>query len=83
MQGYVHNDVKPDNIMFRRNGDRFDAVLIDLGFVSKVSELTSGGTSKFMTPTRKRTYKAAANEDIYSLGLTTLSLYFGVGSIMG
>ncbi|KAI3642288.1 hypothetical protein MP228_011843 [Amoeboaphelidium protococcarum] len=83
LQGYVHNDVKPDNIMFRRNGDRFDAVLIDLGFVSKVSELTSGGTSKFMTLTRKRTYKAAANEDIYSLGLTTLSFYFGVGSIMG
>ncbi|KAI3647537.1 hypothetical protein MP228_007758 [Amoeboaphelidium protococcarum] len=83
LQGYVHNDVKPDNIMFRPNGNRFDAVLIDLGLVSKASELTSGGTFKFMTPTRRRTYKAAINEDIFSLGLTTLSLYFGVDSIDG
>ncbi|KAI3641474.1 hypothetical protein MIR68_000604 [Amoeboaphelidium protococcarum] len=83
LQDYVHNDVKPENIMFRLNGDRFDAVLIDLGLVSKVSELSNGGTLQFMTPARERTLQAAANEDIFSLGLTTLSLYFGVQSIMG
>lgn len=80
--GYVHGDVKPDNIFLTHTGD---AKLIDLGFArplrhdrSTAEKSLTTGTAEYMAPeviTGDRAHPKA--QDIYSLGITLFRMIAG------
>ena len=54
-QGYVHNDLKPDNILFRNKlevGKPYTPVLIDFGIAARMKRLQDAGSVHYMAPER-------------------------------
>ncbi len=87
--GFVHRDIKPDNIMLPQSGtqDISDAKIIDFGLVGKhhgpvdVDTLTSPGTLigsvNYMAPEAFRGEPANRSLDIYSVGCVLFELLSG------
>ncbi len=80
-RGFIHRDIKPDNIMFRADGT---VVVADFGIVKALrsgSNLTktgmSVGTPKYMSPEQIRARKVDARSDIYSLGIVFFEMLTG------
>ncbi len=79
--GVVHRDVKPENILFRRDGA---AVLTDFGIAKSthsVQQLTAAGVSigtpYYMSPEQIRGRELDGRADIYSLGIVLFEMLTG------
>ena len=79
--GYVHRDIKPDNIMFDEHGQ---ALVTDFGIAKAVSgsKLTGTGmaigTPHYMSPEQARAQALDGRSDIYSLGVVAYQCLCGL-----
>ncbi|MCP4219117.1 MAG: serine/threonine protein kinase [bacterium] len=80
-RGFIHRDVKSDNIMFRRDGT---VVLVDFGIARAIESNTNLtgtgagiGTPHYMSPEQCRGEKIDGRSDIYSLGVLLYELLTG------
>jgi len=86
-RGFIHRDIKPDNIMFRRDGT---PVILDFG-IARVLESTtqltrsgmSMGTPRYMSPEQLNAKRADGRSDIYSLGVVLYEMLSGAPPFKG
>jgi len=86
-KGFIHRDIKPDNIMFRRDGT---PVVLDFG-IARVLESTtqltrsgmSMGTPRYMSPEQLNAKRADGRSDIYSLGVVLYEMLCGAPPFKG
>lgn len=81
-RGFIHRDIKPDNIMFRHDGT---PVLVDFGIAKAVGATTkltrtgmSIGTPHYMSPEQIRGQEIDGRADFYSLGIVLYEMLIGV-----
>ena len=80
-QGFVHGDVKPENILFDANGN---AKLVDFGLASMQKETDEiWGTPYYISPEKVKKEPIDFRADIYSLGGTLYHALTGVAPFDG
>lgn len=96
-RGFAHNDIKPDNILFRyplRTGDRLEAVLIDFGVSTKLIRHQTDGSVVYMAPERLQESRCPsppemaagrdlAKGDVWSLGILFYRMLAGREPFLG
>lgn len=80
-RGYIHRDVKPDNIMFRPDGT---PALLDFGIarvIESTTQLTRSGmamgTPRYMSPEQLNAKRVDGRSDVYSLGVVLYEMLSG------
>jgi serine/threonine protein kinase len=80
-EGFIHRDIKPDNIIFRKDNT---PVLVDFGIARPMdadTHLTASGmiigTPHYMSPEQCKGEKIDAQTDIYSLGIVLYEMLTG------
>ena len=80
-EGVIHRDVKPANIMIRKDGHPF---ILDFGIAREVQETMtmvtgrlSSGTLMYMSPEQVRGLAPTASQDLYSLAAVTYECLVG------
>ncbi len=80
-EGIIHRDIKPDNILFRKDNT---PVLVDFGIARALDtdlHLTTAGmiigTPHYMSPEQCRGEKIDGQSDIYSLGIVLFEMLTG------
>ncbi len=80
-KGFVHRDIKPDNIMFRSDGS---PVILDFGIVKQMDDaggMTQTGvivgTTSYMSPEQAQGRELDQRSDIYALGVMFFELLTG------
>ncbi len=81
-KGFVHRDIKPDNIMFRDDGS---PVILDFGIVKQMdsgpSQMTQTGvivgTTSYMSPEQAQGKELDQRSDIYATGIMFYELLTG------
>ena len=80
-QGFVHGDVKPENILFDANGN---AKLVDFGLASMQKDTDEiWGTPYYISPEKVKKEPVDFRADIYSLGGTLYHALTGVAPFEG
>lgn len=87
-KGFVHRDIKPDNIMFSKDGK---PVILDFGIVKNMdtgsSKMTQTGmvigTVAYMSPEQAQGHTLDQRSDIYSLGVMFYELLTGEQPYIG
>jgi serine/threonine-protein kinase PpkA len=86
-KGFIHRDVKPDNIMFRADGT---PVILDFGiarYLEATSKITRSGTSlgtpRYMSPEQLKAQRVDGRSDIYSLGVVLYEMISGAPPFKG
>jgi serine/threonine protein kinase len=80
-EGFIHRDIKPDNILFRKDNT---PVLVDFGIARAVdssAQLTTTGmiigTPHYMSPEQCQGEKIDGQSDLYSLGIVLYEMLTG------
>jgi serine/threonine protein phosphatase PrpC len=67
----AHGDIKPENILVRRDGDRFEFRLLDLGSAAALFSVRSrAGTASYLAPERFHGGAISERTEIFALGVT-------------
>ncbi|MCU0276264.1 MAG: serine/threonine protein kinase [Acidobacteria bacterium] len=86
-RGFIHRDVKPDNIMFRTDGT---PVILDFGIarvIESTTQLTRSGmalgTPRYMSPEQLNAKRVDGRSDVYSLGVVLYEMLSGAPPFKG